>query len=175
MNHDHIRRLLDRYEAAETTLAEERELRAYFQADDGVAADLRRYAPLFAVQRVLAKAAPTTAPSGPWDAAPTTLRVAHRRRTRWLGLAAAAAVALLIALALPNLISEDAPGPLAQNSTTTTPPTPAVDWSKYEITDPEEAVRLTRGALATVATGLRSGGELTHRELGRLKPIGDVL
>ena len=46
-----------------------------------------------------------------------------------------------------------------------------IDCSKYEITDPDEAARLTRGALAEVSAHLQRGSALTAVELGRLQPL----
>ena len=51
------------------------------------------------------------------------------------------------------------------------PEATAIDWSKYEVTDPDEAARLTRAALAEVSTRLRRGSALTAVELGRLEPL----
>jgi len=190
MNTQRIHRLLQRYEAAQTTLAEENELREFF-AQGEVPAELQRYASLFTVPRVLAKAPTPSFPAGPWDQAvqastshqdsplasasaktkPSPLHVVHRRR---IAIAAVAAVALLLVLMwLPEAQKPSAPQPIAELQPTESPA--AIDWSKYEVTDPEEATRITREALATVASSMQTGGAFTQRELGRMKPIHKIL
>ena len=182
MNHEHIRLLLERYERAETSLDEERELREYFTGPD-VAEELKTLAPLFCVPQALGEASSPNYPAGPWDAVDTDsqafaktggstasspLRVVHRRHQRFK-LAIAAAVALLVAIAIPLLLPTTPAEPIAAVEPS------AIDWSKYEVTDPEEATRITRQALASVAATLNTSGQVTQRELSRIKPIHKVL
>lgn len=206
--HDHIRRLLDRYDAAETTLAEERELRRLL-ADPAAAAAFPAEAALFGAWVVLANATPAAPPEAPWLApsdtgrreisagrrsadapggrptsspgaplaeAPTPAhRRAHRpsrrlrlRLTRFR-LAAAAAVALFAAAALGLLLGDATPAdaPVVAEVAAA----PAVDWSRYEVTDSDEAARVTRIALAKVSTRLARGSRIASREVGRIEPI----
>ena len=212
--HEHIRALLARYDAVETTLAEERELRRLL-AEPTHAAVFPEAAALFGAWSVLAQAAPPPAEEAPWlrdaEAAPdhtearrhTTTRGTplasvspgkgpehapggrpalspggphHLRRPRTLrrarrlyAAAVAAAVALLITAALALFLrapTHDTPV-LAEATPTPT----AIDWSRYEITDPDEAGRITQRALANVSTRLRRGSRIASREVGRIETI----
>ena len=170
-----LRALLARYEAAETTVEEERELKALLHSPD-LPSEFRADAAFFGVQQVLAKAemplrAETT--SAPWNLdvaqtpkaiSPAGVRLAHRRKLwRITAIAATLLVAIVASLFLfstPDSSSQ----PIAQQSTT-------VDWSKYEVTNPEEATRITRAAFATVSQGIESGGRITSKGIGRIEPI----
>ncbi len=151
MTHTTAKHLLDRYFLGETTLEEEQQLRAYFRAGD-VHPDLAIYPPLFTY----------------WDeaaeiTAPVRIRPVRRRfPVRWLSVAAAAAM-LLFGLntwfAPATVINGGFPIAEAQAQ-----PAP-IDWSKYEVTDPEEAYLILRGALKTASTELNRGTRITLREL----------
>ena len=134
--------LLDRYFAAETTLAEEARLRAFFR-QPSLPAELEAYRPLFAY----------------WEAAPSApVRPLRRPRRRYL--AAAAAVLLLIAgfFAFPA-VPQGSDFPVAQARTE------PIDWSQYEVTDPEEAVRILHGALKTTSAQLHRSAGLPVQQL----------
>ncbi len=187
-----LRRLLDRYEAAETSVAEERRLKAAL-AEPGLPAEFAPYRQWFAGLQVLAKAeAKTTA--GPWDAAtvapaqpngakvktlrdaPTSgLRVVHRRpaSAHWVRWAVAAMLIGVMGFGASLLLTERQPlGTLAVEIPEA--PTP-IDWSKYEVTDPAEATRITRAALAQVSSSIHRGSELTAGELGRMASLQHLL
>ncbi len=171
MNHSHLRSLLERYEAAETSLAEERELKQLLAAPD-LPAEFAADAAYFGVQHTIAgmRAAPPEAlPAGPWQQ-PPQLRTVHRRRLLKVVYAAAAAV-ILVALGIGLFLhaeqSTDPTAPIAQAT--------AIDWSKYEITDPAEATRITSAALATVTHSIDRSGRITSREVSRIEPIHQVL
>ena len=73
-----LRALLDRYEAAETSVAEERALKAALAAPD-VPEEFHAYRPWFGGLQVLAKAAPADR-TGPWtQVADATVRAASYR------------------------------------------------------------------------------------------------
>lgn len=152
LTHEAAEALLQRYFAAETTLAEEEQLRAYFRSGHA-APELRAYDPLFdywARARVHAGE-----------------RKSRQKRAKRLPLrrmmAAAAAILLLLTVYLtyPN---EPAGRSFPIAAATTPEPTP-IDWSRYEVTDPEEAVRVLHGALKTASSELNRGTRITVREL----------
>ncbi|WP_116106267.1 hypothetical protein [Lewinella sp. IMCC34191] len=154
MNHAQATELIERYFAGETTLEEERSLKAYFQSGD-VAQELQTYAPLFAYWQ---QEASLTAPPRP---------VARRRRLpRWL-LAAAAAVLLILTLQIVHRQQEPRVSnfPVAQRQ--------PVDWSRYEITDEEEAMRFLKTVLKNTSENLTRGPEITIRELREVEQILD--
>jgi len=151
IDHTTAEKLLHRYFDGETSLAEETELRAYFRAG-GVRADLAALDPMF----------------GYWEEqreikAPATLKpIARQRRppVRWLMATAAAVLLLLTAngwLQRPPDITEFQ---IAEKK--------EIDWSQYEVTDPEEAYRILRGALKTASTEMNRGTRITVRELGEM-------
>ena len=147
MTHSEAEILLHRYFEGTTSLDEEARLREYFRAGD-VRPDLAELDPLFAY----------------WDEAanimaPPVKKAAARRRLplRWLS-AAAAAVLLLFAAGnwfgqQPSLTDF----PIAQAKT--------IDWSKYEVTDPEEAYTVLRNALGTASAEMNRSARITVREI----------
>lgn len=149
MTHTTAKTLLDRYFLGETSLEEEQQLRAYFKAGD-IHPELAAYPPLFSYWEQAGEIV-----------APKVKRSAVRRRlsVRWLTAAAAAAVLLL---SLNTWI-----GPPDTGSTIAD--AQPIDWSKYEVTDPEEAVRILHGALKTASTEINRGPTITIKELGEVR------
>ena len=194
-----IRALLARYEAAETSLEEERALRAAMAAPE-LAEEFHAYRAWFGGLEVLANT-PAPQRAGPWSepvvesertpepgarirsisSALATPPPQGRRRSRtrllWTRLAVAAALIGLLGLGASLLLQRDVTqSPLAEADaappeTLLDNPPSAIDWSKYEVTDPEEATRITRAALAQVSTRLRRGSSLTAENLGAMAPI----
>jgi len=179
MNHNRLRDLVARYEAAETSLAEERELAQLLRAP-GIPDEFVAYRKLFAASTVLAKAAPQKPLDNPWElpvetarivkfssngqAQPTT-RPGRIRYLRWASVAAAAVLVLALTVGLfqfgDTFNQPDQPIASAQT----------IDWSKYEVTDPAEARRITAGALGTLTRNIDNSGRITSREVGRIHPI----
>ncbi|MEL7159471.1 MAG: hypothetical protein AAFN92_01830 [Bacteroidota bacterium] len=133
MKPETAKELLERYFAGETSLAEESELRNYFLGEH-VAPGLEQHRPLFAY----------------WQARATAPKALPRRRRRTLPrllAVAAAAIALLLTanvwLPVKPAVSDF---PLAETQTKT------IDWSKYEVTEPEAALRILHSTLKTVST-----------------------
>ncbi len=222
---DALRALLNRYEAAETSIAEERLLKAAL-AEPGLPTEFAPYRQWFGGLQVLAKAEAITK-AGPWDTAatapaaaapsppaghrsaallpgpkeqsaatrrgpappqpstpqpapqpgtPPTLRVVHRKpasTTHWLRYAVAAMLIGILGFGASLLIGDQAP--LGTLSVALPEAPTQIDWSKYEVTDPAEATRITRAALAQVSTSLRRGSELTAEELGRMESLQHLL
>ncbi|MFK8165449.1 MAG: hypothetical protein AB8H12_23585 [Lewinella sp.] len=155
MTHTTAKTLLDRYFLGETTLEEEEQLREYFRAGD-IHPDLAPYPPLFSYWEQAGEIV-----------APKVKRTAVRRRLSGRSLAtAAAAVAMLFCLHTwfnmpPDVVPS---GPIAEANE-------PIDWSKYEVTDPEEAYRILRGALKTASSEINRGPEITIRELGEVRKM----
>jgi len=180
-----LRALLDRYEAAETSVAEERELKALLQASD-LPEEFVHYRQWFGVQTAI-QTAKSTKPfaEAPW-LAPTKNGADHGKQPQLkvvskrnglnsranlrLAFAAAAMLLVVISAGLFFLSQDDSFNTnqqVAQNTIETPVETPvAIDWSKYEITDPEEATRITRAALANVSRRIENSSRITSRELG---------
>ncbi len=179
-----LRALLDRYEAAETSVAEERELKAMLQSTD-LPKEFVHYRQWFGIQAAMQTAksikpfadAPWLAPTkNGADHGPTpALRVvSNRSRSNFrYGIAAAAMLAVVMVAGLVFLSQNTgtSPGPLAKANTETPV---AIDWSKYEITDPKEATRITRAALTNVSRRIENGSRIASKEVGRMEPIHNV-
>ena len=172
-----IRALLDRYEAAETSLEEEAQLRKAL-SDQELNVEFHPYRRWFAGldviagQQVLAKAGPwTDANEATGSSTAPKLAVVHRAarvpRAAWWSIAALFLIALCAGL---YLVRDATPTEGAAVVATEEVAVP-IDWSKYEITDPEEAARVTRAALVQVSQHLHRGSELTAEELSRMEPI----
>jgi hypothetical protein len=151
MTHTTAKILLDRYFLGETSLEEEQQLRAYFK-DGDIHPELAAYPPLFSY----------------WEqagdiVAPKIKRSAVRRKlsVRWLTAAAASAVLLL---SLNTWV-----GPTNAHDPSVIADAQPIDWSKYEVTDPEEAVRILHGALKTASTEINRGPTITIKELGEVR------
>lgn len=157
-----LKQLLDRYFAGDTTLEEEKQLRAHLRT-----AELSpEWAPYQTYFRLLDEAAEQRAPLRLRQLPP---RAPQRSWWRYL---AAAAVLLLVAAAwwrwaLPGGTSS-LPAPAAQ-------PVAAIDWSKYELETPEEAFRITREALREVASELDRGTTMASAPLEKMGEMGKVI
>lgn len=160
LSHQEAEILLHRYFAGDTTLAEEEALRAYFRAGD-VAPELAALNPMFDYWD---KAAEVTAP----PARATVRRLHQRPAVKWL-MATAAAVLLLLAASgwlhdQPSL--DDLPMAEA-----VTEEKPAIDWSKYEVTDPQEAYRHLRNALKTASSEMNRSTRMTVQGINELDRV----
>jgi hypothetical protein len=160
MSYEQIKTLLDRYFEGETTLEEEAQLGAYFASAD-VDDRLKAYRPLFAFFRAEAAVeAPEMAlPAATW---PARLRRLSAYR-RWAAVAASAAIALAVWYWQPKSAEVE------------TPVVAAVDWSKYEVTDPEEALRITKKALKRTSRELNRAADRAAKEITKVKKMADPL
>ncbi len=144
--------LLERYFAGETSLTEERRLAEYFRGGN-YPPELSGYAPLFAYW---AGQAAQRSPVRP---------IRRRIRRSWLALAATVTLLLLaIDLLLPGTeraALTDFPVEVRQ----------PIDWSRFEITDEDEAMRIVGGALRRASEGIALTRELTVSELRRTNDI----
>ena len=126
---DKIDILVEKYFEAETTLAEEKELKAYFSSDT-VAPHLEQYKPLFGYA-YQAKQEQFTA----------TIPLQSKKRTKvvWLSVAASVAVLLGVGLFTFTHYNQSQPQDLG------------------EINDPEVAFRETQKALALISENVNKG------------------
>lgn len=157
MDYNAARALLERYFAAETTAAEEAALRDYFGGED-VDPRLAAHAAWFDYLRRAGR-----------ERLPADFAVvlpARRRSLRWRGLLAAAAAVLLLCCLW--WWSQPPAGPRTDKLA-------AVDWSKYEVQDPESAARILQASLRKAGAGLRTGTEEAAREMERLERLADPL
>ncbi len=158
MAFEHIKNLLDRYFAGETSLEDEQQLREYFSSDE-VDPKLDVFKPLF---RVLARDRDLRAPKGLKNPA------AKRRyigRPLWQGLAIAATLAGVVFFS--GVFSKD------QNTEPATAAT-GIDWSQYEVNDPEQALALTKEALQYTSTQLQEATQSAMQGLGEVKQMGSA-
>ena len=137
---DRIENLLEKYFEAETSIAEEKELKAYFSSS-GVAQHLEQYKPLFGYT-VKAKHEQFTAT--------IPLKTKKRKSGVWLSIAASATVFLGVGLFTLHTYKQSQPQDLGV------------------IDDPEVAFRETQKALAMISesvnTGIGSMGYLKEYE-----------
>ena len=186
MNTDRIDELLARYHEAETTIAEERELKQLL-ATPGLPVRYAQYASYFRVQRVLAKAEPLNAASfelprvSARTPAERPLRARRASRTSRIrryvpALAAVLAVTIIASVALFRTArSSDETSPFGKTEVAEAPTTQPIDWSRFEVTDPDEATRITRAALAQVSNRIDRGSRITSKHVSRIEPIQHAL
>lgn len=126
---DRIENLLEKYFEAETSIAEEKELKDYFASSD-VAQHLEQYKPIFGYA-VQAKQERFTAT--------IPLNTIKRKRVVWLSVAASVVVLLGVGLFTFNHYNQ----PKSE------------DLGTYD--DPEEAFRETQKALAMISESVNKG------------------
>lgn len=168
MGHEWIEQLLERYFEGETNLSEEQQLREYFQGSD-LPAHLLPYQPLF---RYFAEEQAQHQLGSDFDEKLLGQLREHRAAEtplRRLGLRAWALRAAAIALLGIGL------GWLFFPKNAETPQTAAIDWSKYEVQDPELAFQITRKALLRTSDELNHGASTAAREMRNLGQMGKFL
>lgn len=128
---DNIEKLLEKYFEAETTIAEEKELKDYFASSD-VAQHLEQYKPIFGyVTQAKQEQFTATIP----------LKTKKRKSAVWLSVAASVAVLLSVGLFTFNHYNQ----PVSE------------DLGTYD--DPEIAFRETQKALALISKSVNKGIE----------------
>lgn len=154
MTTDQVNELLERYFAGETSLAEEATLRTYFLKEE-VAPEHEQYTPLFAY----------------WDLAATagksTKVVRRRLPLRWLSTAAAAVILLLVT----NSWFEQKPelGSFTMAESVTVKEATTVDWSKHEVTNQEDAIRILHAVLKTTSAELNGAPVSAIQEIRKVR------
>ncbi|MBP6557063.1 MAG: hypothetical protein KAX93_00750 [Flavobacterium sp.] len=128
---DNIEKLLEKYFEAETTIAEEKELKDYFTSSD-VAQHLEQYKPIFGY---------ATQAKQEQFTATIPLKTKKRKSVVWLSVAASVAVLLSVGLFTFNHYNQ----PVSE------------DLGTYD--DPEVAFRETQKALALISKSVNKGIE----------------
>ncbi|MFN3969159.1 hypothetical protein [Flavobacterium sp.] len=128
---DNIEKLLEKYFEAETTIAEEKELKDYFASSD-VAQHLEQYKPIFGY---------ATQAKQEQFTAMIPLKTKKRKSVVWLSVAASVAVLLSVGLFTFNHYNQ----PVSE------------DLGTYD--DPEVAFRETQKALALISKSVNKGIE----------------
>lgn len=139
---DRIEKLLEKYFEAETTIAEEKELKDYFASSD-VAQHLDQYKPIFGYATQAKQEQFSFAPFGfePRASATIPLNSKKRKSVVWLSIAASVAVLLSVGLFTFNHYNQ----PVSE------------DLGTYD--DPEVAFRETQKALALISKSVNKGIE----------------
>ena len=180
---DRIRELAARFELAETSLAEERELGQLLGEVDRPAelpSDLRSLHRYFQGATALTSLR-AQQPLPELMQVPSTDKRLQARRSRrpvrriqrpWL--LAAASIGLLLVLGLALITDVFSPEDVNQVAQTIPADGSAasVDWSRYEVTDPAEAERIMLQALRRTSIGLRRGRHLTGEGLEQMSALG---
>ncbi len=157
-----MKALIEKYFEGETSLEEEAQLRAYF-GSGAVDDDLKVYQPLFhhyTSEKELVL-------SDDFDEKLfQELEIAEgkvvKMRTWPKQLLRIAAVGAVLVAAMIFL----------QKTNTTQAQQAAVDWSKYEITDEQEAYEETVKALKLVSSKLKKGSKKASDEVGKMEKVG---
>ncbi len=168
MDNQVTRQLLDKYFEGETSLQEERQLRQAFQ-QEGLPEDLQPFQPLFRYlqheqqdaglsegfeERLLQQLEPE----------PPSATVRRMQPYRWVLRIAAAVLLALGVYGVCQLTAEEKPA------------VAGIDWSKYEVQEPEEAFRLTQAALLKASSELNQGTSVAAKEFdSKLKRVGEYL
>ncbi|WP_367389386.1 hypothetical protein [Lewinella sp. LCG006] len=160
MDYNTAKRLLERYFEGNSTLAEEAQLRSYFQQED-LPADMLTYRPLFQFFTAAGNQKVSEAFTERLETIghKTTASIVPFRKVvaRW------AAIAAMIALGLAAWM-------LVPDTKETTKQT-AIDWSQFEPQNEEEALRITTAALQKTSSSLRRGMEVATNELQSVKKL----
>ena len=156
---NNISQLIEKYFQGETSLEEEKQLRAYFQQED-IAPEWKVYLPLFGLlesersqkvgeefeTNVYKKIKPTQKKT----------RMLYARH-HWI---TAVAASLILVLSIWWLYPELSPEPAS-----------AINWEQYEPEDPQEAYRITKETLIKVSMELNRGAEKAASEVSLLKDL----
>jgi len=158
-----INSLVERYFEGETTLEEEMKLRAYFQSTE-VEADLKKYQPLFQFYAREKELSLSENFEEKFENAlqPSEKQAVVRNINFRLVRIAATLLLLIGGIWLATF--------LINNSQKE----PKVDWTTYEIDDPELALQETMKALALVSNKFKTAEETTEKNIASLKRM-DIL
>lgn len=156
MTTEQVNELLERYFAGETSLVEEKQLRTYFLTEE-LPTEHEQYLPLFAYWDLAAQAS-------------TPTKAARRRLPlRWLSAAAAAVLLLFVTNSWFNVQPELSNGFPAIAEVVATNEPQAVDWSKYEVTDKEEAIRILHAVLKTTSAELNRAPAAAIKNMSQIR------
>jgi hypothetical protein len=162
MEYQQIKILLERYFQGDSSLEEEKMLRQYFS---GPAIDERflAYQPMF---QLFAEEQKLEMDS---DSAENMLKQLRATPVKRLSpLSKAVPWMLRVAAALVLVVGMW----WAYNYRQETAQTAAVDWSKYEITNEKEALRLTKGAFMKASKTLNQGAQSAADQIDKMQDLG---
>ncbi|MEL6721243.1 MAG: hypothetical protein AAFP82_21260 [Bacteroidota bacterium] len=154
-----IEELLEKYFEGETSISEERQLKAYFNSGQ-VANKFLPYQDLFqyfdvakqvSFEGKVSKLEPRNAHSS----------VSRNKMFTWLSIAASIALVIGLWFYYPSQ-QED-------------PQIAEIDWSQYEPEDPEEALEYTIAAMKLLSSKLNGGAKKAAKELDRIADIEEVI
>lgn len=160
MDYQLIEELLDQYFEGTTSLEEEKQLKHFFTYEE-VPVHLQSLQPLFVhLQQSSEEVLGADFDQSLLEQLEGKQEAKIRRLSVKTWMSRAAAIILIAAAGWWYF-------------TPTPPPTTAgIDWSKYEVQDPEEAFKLTQMALLKASTELNQGANTAAREVSNLKEIG---
>jgi hypothetical protein len=170
MNNSQIAKLLDKYFEGETTLSEEKQLKDYFSYSE-VHPDFEEYVSLFRffnesegiqlsdsfdaklMERIQAETTPTKSIE-PGKNEAKVLRLNFKMISK-------VAAAVVFVLAAWYFYEKPAPvtQPIASEET--------IDWSKYEVKTPEQALEATRMALTKTSYEINAGAGMVAKEMSK--------
>ncbi|PSR13057.1 MAG: hypothetical protein DA408_06060 [Bacteroidetes bacterium] len=163
MDAKQARQLLERYFNGETRLEEEAQLRSFF-AQEKVPADLRPYQPLFQFFGQEQTRTTSTRFNQQLAQQAARLPVVQGRRRQLSPIFQRLAVAALFVLAV-GWWHYQSPAPPVNRATA------AIDWSKYEPQNEEEAFRVYQSAMRKTARALQRSVQMATTELEGVKKL----
>ncbi|MEN0046766.1 MAG: hypothetical protein AAF806_06905 [Bacteroidota bacterium] len=155
----YIKDLLEKYFEGETSIAEEQQLKAYFNSGK-VTEEFLPYQDLFQYFKVAKEVSleGDIVKLGDTKVRPLTAR---NKVFTWLSIAASIALVIGLWLYYPSQKEE------AQVA--------EINWSQYEPDDPEEALEYTIAAMKLLSSKLNSGAKKAAKELDRMAEIEEVI
>jgi len=153
--------LLEKYFRAETTLDEEARLRSYILSEE-VADDLRQYRPLF---QFFKEEKEHSLSEGFEEKLLTEMQQPAKtvRLNSWRGTLLRVAVIVAVLIGAFLLL------PVQQHKQQ------AIDWSKYEVTDEQQAYQETMKALELLAEKLGKGAKTTTKSMAETSKVAKYL
>lgn len=156
--------LVEKYWAGETSIAEEKALKAYFNSDQ-VATELLPYVPLFAYYEI--SQTKTLKPSVADLLVAKNKRIGKRSirsNKYWIrSIAAAVLVALMATIGFQKI---QVPSKAERI---------AAYWASKEIKDPKEAFLKTKAALLLVSKKLNNGTEAALKQVTKVQQVGQFI
>ncbi|MEM8527305.1 MAG: hypothetical protein AAGG68_21875 [Bacteroidota bacterium] len=156
---NHIKELLEKYFEGETSIAEEQQLKAYFNGEQ-IAEELLPYQDLFQYFKI-AKEVNFDKKISLSKSAKVSKLTPRNKTFTWLSVAASIALVIGLWFFYP--------------SETTSDQVAEIDWSQYEPDDPEEALEYTIAAMKLLSGKLNGGAKKAAKELDRMADIEEVI
>lgn len=154
-----INSLLEKYFESETSIAEEQQLKEYFNSGK-VAEEFLPYQDLFQYFKV-AKQVSFEGKTASLATPKVRTLAARNKMFTWLSIAASIALVIGLWFYYP---SQQEDKQVAE-----------IDWSQYEPDDPEEALEYTIAAMKLLSSKLNGGAKKAAKELDRIADIEEVI